>query len=162
MVTTKGTKVVFERADKTKDFREIYGHNLDVFSESPDFEWTYDDIRREVEEGWELYSVKVQEEIIAALFCKVDQGRLLTKNTALKMNFQGRGLSHKIKDFFEEMAAGRKVSSISHYCRVDDFRAYSLNEGHGYKRVDKTPSSKDRVVEWVKKPRRADKNFTNK
>ena len=144
-----GTKLVFKKADKMQDFEEIYDHNLDVFSESPGFEWTYDDIKKEVEQGWELYSVKIRKEIIAAIFFKVDKGKLLTKNTALKMNFQGRGLSHRIKEFFEDIARQRKASSIFHYCRVDDFRAYSLNEGHGYRKTEGNPKGK--MIEWIKK-----------
>ncbi len=153
-------KLIFEKADKSKDFREIYGHNLDIFSESPDFEWTYNDIRKEVDEGWELYSVKVQEEIIAAVFFKIDKDKLLTKNTALKMSYQGQGLSHKIKEFFEDIAQKQQVSSIIHYCRIDDFRAYSLNEGHGYKQIE--TRSKTQVVAWIKRKFGKNKSFTNK
>ena len=144
------TKIAFEKADKSKDFRDIYGHNLDAFSETPDFKWTYNDIKKEVDEGWELYSVKVQDEIIAAVFLKIDKDKLLTKNTALKMSYQGQGLSHKIKEFFENTAKKRKLTSIIHYCRIDDFRAYSLNEGHGYKQRQLGGSRKNQVIEWIK------------
>ena len=150
----KGAVLVFERADKTEDFENIYGHNLDIFSESPDFEWTYDDIRREVEEdGWELYSVRCKEDIIAALFFKVDKSQLLTKNTALKMNFQGSGYSHRIKEFFESVAHKHRIGSIVHYCRIDDFRAYSLNESHGYRRMGVDGGQLEggkQVVAWIK------------
>ena len=157
--------LVFERADKSKDFKDIYGHNLDIFSESPDFKWTYDDIKREVEEeGWELYSVKIEQDIIAALFFKVDESRLLTKNTALKMNFQGSGYSHRIKEFFESVARRHRIDSIVHYCRIDDFRAYSLNESHGYRRMEDSSRIGDRVVAWIKRlsSPRDNKNFANK
>ena len=151
---------MFEKADKSKDFQEMYGRNLDDFLETPNFEWTYNDIKREVDEGWELYSVKIQEEIIAAVFLKNDQEKLLTKNTPLKMSYQGQGLSHKIKDFFEDIAQKRKLTSIIHYCRIDDFRAYSLNEGHGYKQ--RQLGGKGQVVEWSKNILGKNKNFTNK
>ena len=144
-------ELMFERADKAADMEDIHGHNLDVFSESPDFEWTCDDIRKEVESGWELYSVKHLEDIIAAVFLKEEKNRLLTKNTALKMNFQGSGHSHKIKEFFEEMARKRRLTSIVHYCRIDDFRAYSLNEGHGYRKMGAPSDGRGKVVEWVKR-----------
>ena len=150
-------KVFFEKADKLKDFRDIYGHNLDVFSETPDFQWSYEEIKREVNEGWDLYSVKVDDVIIAAVFLKVEKGRLLTKNTSLKMSYQGQGLSHQIKDFFEDIAKEQKITSIFHYCRIDDFRAYSLNEGHGYKKTNTDP--KDQVIEWVKEIKRTKQNL---
>lgn len=144
-------RLQFEKADKSADLSDIYDHNLDVFSESPGFDWTYEDIKQEVDSGWELYSVKHLEDIIAALFIREERNRLLTKNTALKMNFQGSGYSHKIKEFFEDTARRRRLSSIVHYCRIDDFRAYSLNEGHGYRKMGPPPDGDGQVVGWVKK-----------
>ena len=44
--------------------------------------------------------------------------KLLTKNTAIKMNYQGSGYSHEIKDFFEEVADENGLESIEMLSRV--------------------------------------------
>jgi len=71
----------------------------------------------------------------------------LTKNTAVKANYQGSGFSHEIKNFFDKKAKELKAKKILHYCSIDNFRMYSLNESHGYK---KTKKSEGQLVEWVK------------
>ena len=74
----------------------------------------------------------------------------MTKNTSLKMNYQGSGYSHKIKEFFEKVARERKLKKIVHYCGIDNFRMYSLNESHGYKKTPHKLGTNGRVVEWIK------------
>lgn len=140
----------FQKASGKDDYKEIFDHNIDVFSNSPDFNWTFDDIKREVKEGWQLYSVIFGDDIIAAVFYMIDGKSLLTKNTALKMNFQGLGISHQIKEFFEEVAKENSLEKIFHYCGIDNFRMYSLNESHGYSKTDKKFGNNGQVVEWVK------------
>ena len=141
----------FKKATNKKDIEAIYQHNIDVFSDSPDFEWSLKAIEDEVSDGWKLYGVYEGNEIVAALFYKVEDNKLLTKNTAIKMNFQGSGYSHKIKEFFESIAKDNGVKSIYHYCSIDNFRAYSLNESHKYKKTANKLGDKMQVVEWVKK-----------
>lgn len=108
-----------------------------------------DEIRNEVSEGWELYSVMVDGEIIAALFFMTDKDTLYTKNTAIKVNYQGSGFSHKIKEYFEKVAREKGLKHIAHYCRIDNFRMYSLNESHGYRKTQKKMGD-GQVVEWMK------------
>lgn len=140
----------FIKASKKGDYKSIYEHNLDVFSDSPDFEWTFEDIKKEVQDGWELFSVMSGQIIIAALFFRQDDDCLLTKNTALKMDFQGAGHSHRIKEFFEKEARERGLGRIYHYCGIDNFRMYSLNESHGYRKTDRKLGPGGTVVEWMK------------
>jgi len=140
----------FVKASSDKDIKNIFDYNIDAFSDSPDFKWTYEELKNEVNNGWELFSVNLGEEIIAALFFRLDEGVLYSKNTAIKMNYQGSGYSHKIKDFFEEKAIDLKASEIHHYCRIDNFRMYSLNESHGYYKTSKKLGDNGQVVEWKK------------
>lgn len=139
----------FRKTTKESEFREIYEHNLDAFTDTPDFCWNLEEIKKEVKEGWELYAVYAENEIIAAVFIKQENTDLLTKNTALKMSHQGSGFSHQIKEFLEEEAKKRGAKRIVHYCRIDNFRLYSLNESHGYRKTGKQLDD-GQIVEWEK------------
>lgn len=143
-------KLTFKKAKNEKDIKLIYDHNIDAFSDSPDFKWTFEEIKKEVADGWELYSLIDDAEIVAAVFFKVEDDSLLTKNTAIKIDHQGAGLSHAIKEFFEKVAREKKLKRIYHYCRIDNFRMYSLNESHQYKKTPKKLGPEGLVVEWVK------------
>lgn len=142
--------LTFFSADKPKDIKNVYEYTIDAFSDSPDFNWNLDEIKREVSEGWSLCGVKNEDdEIVAAVFYRLDKGALLTKNTGLKINHQGSGYNHEIKEFFEDKAKELKAKSIKHYCRIDNFRMYSLNESHGYvKTANKIDDGQ--IVEWEK------------
>ncbi len=143
-------EVKFEKATSQDQIKDIYDYNIDVFSDSPDFNWGPQEIKNEVADGWELYAVKYGEEIIAAVFIKMEGKSLLSKNTAIKMLYQGSGFSHKIKDFVDQKALEYKVDDIFHYCRIDNFRMYSLNESHGYKKTFRKVDEHGHVVEWKK------------
>lgn len=141
----------FFSADKPKEMKKIYEYTIDAFSDSPDFNWNLDEIKREVKDGWSLFGVTNEEdEIVAALFFRLKDNSLMTKNTGLKINHQGAGYSHEIKEFFEEKAKELKAKSIKHYCRIDNFRMYSLNESHGYKKSPDTIDEDEQIVEWEK------------
>jgi len=143
----------FIKANNEKDFKNIYEYTTDAFSDSPDFNWDLEGIQAEVKDGWELESAyNEKKDVIAALFYKVDKksNTLLTKNTGLQINHQGLGYSHEIKNYFEAVAKKKVVNSIAHFCRVDNFRAYSLNESHNYKKTTNTLND-GLVVEWIKK-----------
>lgn len=144
-------ELTFKKVDTEEQIQEVYDYNIDAFSDTPDFKWTLEDIRQEIVEGWELMAVYLGDEIIAAVFYKVEKDALLTKNTAVKMNYQGSGYSHKIKDYIEMMAKKKKVKKIIHYCRIDNFRMYSLNESHGFEKTGRTYGNDVQVVEWSKK-----------
>ena len=74
---------------------------------------------------------------------------LLTKNTGLRIDHQGSGYNHEIKEFFETTAKERGLNKVFHYCRIDNFRMYSLNESHNYRRTGNIYSD-GTIVEWVK------------
>ena len=143
-------KLTFKKAKNEKDIKSIHDYNIDAFSDSPDFKWTFEEIKKEVAEGWELYSLISDAEVVAAVFFKLEGDSLLTKNTAIKIDHQGAGLSHSIKEFFEKVARENKLKRIYHYCRIDNFRMYSLNESHQYKKTPKKLGPNGLVVEWVK------------
>lgn len=144
-------KLTFKKAKTQEDINDIYEHNIDAFSDSPDFKWTIEEIQKEVSDGWELYSLILDDQIVAAVFYKIEKSALLTKNTAIKTDHQGAGLSHMIKEFFEKVARDNKLKQIFHYCRIDNFRMYSLNESHSYKKTPNKIGEDGLVVEWVKK-----------
>ena len=140
----------FHPAVKEKEIQAIYDHNIDAFSDSPDFKWNLEEIKNEIKGGWELYSVSHDEEIVAALFVSIVDGKLYTKNTGLKIHHQGSGFSHEIKEFYENLAREKKLGRIIHYCRIDNFRMYSLNESHGYRKAENPIDEDGLVVEWTK------------
>jgi len=140
----------FKQAKTDKDIRDIFDHTIDAFSDTPDFHWNLSEIKKEVKDGWQLYACQLDKEIIAALFLKIDGKVLLSKNTAVKMNYHGSGYSHRIKEFLEEFACVKKLNEIRHYCRIDNFRMYSLNESHGYEKTQNVLGEDGQIVEWVK------------
>ena len=75
---------------------------------------------------------------------------LHTKNTAVKISHKGSGFSHKIKEFLENKAKELNMKKIVHYCRIDNFRMYSLNESHGYNKTKNT-FGEGQIIEWEKK-----------
>lgn len=143
-------ELIFKKASTKAEIKKVFNYTIDAFSDSPDFKWTIGEIQNEVDNGWELYSASSGDEIIAAVFLKIDGEALLTKNTSVQILHQGSGNSHKIKEFFEEKAIDMKLKRIYHYCRIDNFRMYSLNESHGYSKTDNKVSD-GLTVEWVKK-----------
>jgi hypothetical protein len=50
-------KLTFKKAKTEKDIKSIHDYNIDAFSDSPDFKWTFEEIKKEVADGWELYSL---------------------------------------------------------------------------------------------------------
>jgi RimJ/RimL family protein N-acetyltransferase len=138
----------FIKCNSDDELKKLYNYDVDVFAEAGDFDWSLENLKKEKKQGWEIYSVEQNNEIIAAVFLRFDEDSLATKNTSIKMTFQGQGFSHRIKDFYEHLARAHKVSSIVHYCAVDNFRAIALNESHGYKRVKTLKNGE--VIEWKK------------
>lgn len=144
-------ELLFEEAKKSGDIENIYNYNIDVFSDSPDFEWSLNSIQREIKEGWNLFAVKSEEDVVAAVFYQINDDSLMTKSTAIKMAYQGSGCSHQIKEFFEMVARDKKLKKIYHFCSIDNFRMYSLNESHGYEKTNRKLGDSGQVVEWIKK-----------
>ncbi|MCY4524717.1 MAG: hypothetical protein OXB84_08265 [Halobacteriovoraceae bacterium] len=144
------TKLNFRKVSKDKDLKNICEYTIDAFSESPGFTWSLGGIKQEMKRGWELYGAYLNEEVIAAVFLKSKGSDLLTKNTAVKVTAQGSGYSHQIKDFVEKTAKKEGFKRIFHYCTIDNFRTYALNERHRYKKTDSV-LNKGKLIEWVKK-----------
>lgn len=144
------TKLKFEKSTTTNEITEIYNFNVVAFADSQDFAWTKDNIGNALKEGWELYSVKVEKEIVCALFMKKEENALMTKNTPIRIDFQGNGFSHMIKDFYEDYAKNEGIDTVINYCPEDNFRMVALNERHNYVKTGRTIADKNTLVEWKK------------
>lgn len=143
--------LTFTEATSSKELKKLHDYTIDAFSDTPDFSWTLDDLKHEMKDGWQIYCVTNEEEdVVAAVFVKVEGDTLQTKNTGLKIHHQGMGYSHQIKEFFEQFARKKKLKNLVHYCRIDNFRMYSLNESHGYSKTENKIGD-GQVVEWIKK-----------
>ena len=81
-----------------KSLEYIYNKSKDIFHyQDPDPELgtrsckhllcSLDDIKKEIKDGWKLFSVEVDEEIIAATFVKLEGKVLHCKNTSVKTNY---------------------------------------------------------------------------
>jgi predicted GNAT family acetyltransferase len=142
--------LIFKEAKKEEDFVNLSKFDIQAFTDTQDFSWTLDSIKKEVKTGWKLYSVMTEGEIVAAVLLKRDGDTLFTKNTPIKMAFQGNGFSHKIKNFYEEEAKKSQAQKVINYCPVDNFRMIALNESHGYKRTGNALGLGHNIIEWVK------------
>lgn len=143
-------ELTFSAPVSEEDLIKIYNYNVEVFTDTPDFNWTIEALKEEIKQGWKLYSVSSGEQIIAVVFMKQSPGVLLTKATPIKLEFQGHGYSHKIKEYFENIAKKQKLKKIFNYCRKDNFRMISLNETHGYARTGKVITEDKNLIEWEK------------
>ena len=89
--------LVFKEAKKEEEVVNLSKFDVQAFTDTQDFSWTLDNIKKEIKTGWKLYSVVTDDEIVAAVLVKRDGDTLHTKNTPIKMAFQGNGFSTKIK-----------------------------------------------------------------
>ncbi|HXH29430.1 MAG TPA: hypothetical protein VNJ01_01335 [Bacteriovoracaceae bacterium] len=143
-------ELVFKEAKKEEEIVNLSKFDIQAFTEVQDFSWTLDNIKKEVKTGWKLFSVTTENEIVAAVLLKRDGETLHTKNTPIKMAFQGNGFSHQIKNFYEEEAKKTNVRKLVNYCPVDNFRMIALNESHGYKRTGNAFGIANNIIEWIK------------
>lgn len=138
----------FVPGKKNDEINKIFNFDTNAFTSAQDFDWTEANIKKELKDGWELYSVNFDGDIVAAVFMKTDKDTLYTKNTPIKLNYQGNGFSHQIKEYYEDVAKTRGLKRIVNYCKSDNFRMISLNEGHNYNKTDSQLD--DNVIEWEK------------
>lgn len=138
----------FETRHTKEEIKEVYNFNTEAFTDLN--EWTQTSIEKQLKEGWELVSVKSGKEIICALFIKKNGPSLLTKNTPIKINHQGNGYSHEIKEFYEKYAKENGIKEVYNYTPRDNFRMISLNEGHDYAKTGESIED-GALIEWVKK-----------
>lgn len=143
-------ELVFREAKKEEEVVNLSKFDIQAFTDTQDFSWSLDNIKKEVKTGWKLYSVMSDDEIVAAVLMKKDGDTLFTKNTPIKMAFQGNGFSHKIKNFYEDEAKRMHINRVVNYCPTDNFRMIALNESHGYKRTGKAFGVSNNIIEWVK------------
>lgn len=140
------------RESKTKeDIQGIYNFNLEAFASSDGFDWSLSGIESQLKDGWNLYSVNFENDIVAALFLKASGDALFTKNTPIRLSHQGNGFSHMIKEFYEDIAKKAKLKRVFNYCPDDNFRMIALNEGHNYKKTGRFMGENSKVLEWEKK-----------
>ena len=142
--------LVFKEAKKEEEVVNLSRFDIQAFTDTQDFSWTLDNIKKEVKTGWELFSVMTDNEIVAAVLMRKEDDTLFTKNTPIKMAFQGNGFSHQIKHFYEEEAKKHQIHRVVNYCPVDNFRMIALNESHGYKRTGNAFGVNNNIIEWVK------------
>ena len=143
-----GKKLQFTPGKNKDEITRIFNFENNAFANAQDFDWTEENIQNEIKDGWKLFSVDFEGEVVAAIFVKKTKDTLLTKNTSIKLNFQGNGFSHQIKDHYEEIAKDSGLSRIVNYCKADNFRMIALNEGHDYHRTDN--ELEGNIVEWEK------------
>jgi hypothetical protein len=142
--------LVFKEVKKEEEIEAISNFDIQVFTDSQDLQWNMDNIRREMKGGWKLYSVTYGPDTVAALFMKTDKESLYTKNTPIKLAFQGNGFSHRIKDFYEREASRLQLKRVVNYSPVDNFRMIALNESHGYRKTGNQLGVSSSIVEWEK------------
>ena len=142
--------LVFKEAKKEEEVVNLSRFDIQAFTDTQDFSWTLDNIKKEVKTGWKLFSVMTENEIVAAVLLRKEDDTLFTKNTPIKMAFQGNGFSHQIKHFYEEEAKKHQIHRVVNYCPVDNFRMIALNESHGYKRTGNAFGVSNNIIEWVK------------
>jgi RimJ/RimL family protein N-acetyltransferase len=140
----------FKEAKKEEEILNLSKFDVQAFTDTQDFSWTLENIKKELKTGWKLYSVLTEDEIVAAVLVKKDGDSLHTRNTPIKMAFQGNGFSHQIKNFYEDEAKKLQISKVVNYCPVDNFRMIALNESHGYKRTGNAFGTNQKIIEWVK------------
>lgn len=144
------SELTFKLSQSKSDFENLFNYNVDVFTETPDLQWSVDSLEKESKNGWMVYSVQVGDEIIAAAFLKAEDDSLLTKNTPIKLLYQGNGYSHAIKEFFEKEALKLSLKNVINICPSDNFRMISLNETHGYIKTGNVLGQEKTLVEWKK------------
>jgi hypothetical protein len=140
----------FKEVKKDEDIKDVSKFDVQVFTETQDFQWSYDSIKKELKNGWKLVAVQFGDETVAAIVFKSEKDTLFTKNTPIKMAFQGNGFSHMIKDFYEGQAGKLRLKRVVNYCPVDNFRMISLNESHGYRKTGNYLGNNKNIVEWEK------------
>ena len=140
----------FKEAKKEEEIVNLSKFDIQAFTDTQDFSWSLDNLKKEVKTGWKLYAVMTEDEIVAAVLVKKDGDTLFSKNTPIKMAFQGNGFSHMIKNFYEDEAKKAQVRKVVNYCPVDNFRMIALNESHGYKRTGNSFGLNQNIIEWVK------------
>lgn len=142
-------KLQFKLAKTKADLKKVYQYNLSVFLDDEEFPWSLKWLESQYKDGYDIYRVKYEKEVVSILFVKALERGLLSMQTPLKLNFQGMGLNHQIKDHVEVLAKKAKLKDIYNYCNLENFRMTALNKAHGYEKTGKVEGKA--LVEWHKK-----------
>ena len=59
--------LVFKEAKKEEEVVNLSKFDIQAFTDTQDFSWSLDNIKKEVKTGWKLYSVMTDDEIVAAV-----------------------------------------------------------------------------------------------
>lgn len=59
---------IFVKASNSKDFKEVFEHNLEVFSDTPDFDWTFEDIKKKSQEDGSFIPLKLNSKLLQRFF----------------------------------------------------------------------------------------------
>ena len=140
----------FHEVKNQDEFDQIIRYDQSAFSTGVGFEWSLKGLELEKKRGWKIIGVFNNEIVVASVLAKKEGKTLLTKTSPVKLDFQGNGFSHQIKDYLEDYAKKNKCLSIRHFCRSDDFRGISLNETHGYKKVNFPENDDENISLWEK------------
>ncbi len=143
-------KLNFIKIEEDSEIRKIHEFNVKAFSDE-DLSWTYENLKKYIANGWDLYTANYESSMVAALFIKEEDKVLHTRNTSIGVDFQGNGFSHMIKDHFEDIAYDKNLVSVINYCPFDNFRMISLNERHHYTKTGKKFGKNNEIIEWEKK-----------
>ena len=143
--------LVFKTISKVTEINDMVGNQKEVFSAEPLVIWNQESVENELDEGWNLYTVLFNKDMVAGLFVKKQADKLITKNTHLNIQYQGNAFSHRIKEFYEELAENENCSSVVNLCGGDHFRTIALNESHGYILEKKDQSEGHEIQTWSKK-----------
>lgn len=142
--------LTFKEVKDDQEVADLSSFDIKAFTDTQDFSWSFDNIKKEVNVGWKLYSALSDSQIVAAILLKKSGEALLTKNTPIKISFQGNGFSHQIKSFYEDQARKKQLKKVINYCPADNFRMIALNESHGYHKTGKFFGSSNNIIEWEK------------
>ena len=142
----------FRPVTSKKALGELVSFILEAFSETTAFQWSVESLKDEIKHGWKVFAVWYQDDIVAAVLTRMGTGEILTKHTGVKLPYQGKGLSHQIKEWFEAEARSNGLGTIFNYCQTDHFRTIALNERHGYVKTGRVEKLSDdlEVIEWKK------------
>jgi hypothetical protein len=148
--TNDQSNLVIKECATDTELESLYNFNINAFADMQDFEWTVSELKNQISEGWSVLSVALDQDVVAAVFLRINGDSLITKNTSIKIDYQGNGFSHMIKEFYEEYARNNKINHIINYCAEDNFRMISLNEGHNYVKTGNVLESNNHILEWEK------------
>ena len=145
-------ELVFQKVSSLKEVKDELRFDIEAFADLPG-DWSEEAMKTYLGQGWMLYDVHEKSENVnvAFILIKVEGNSLLTKDTAIKMEFKGNSYSHYIKEFYEKVSKELSIGEIIHFCTETNFRMVALNEKHGYLKTAELEVENEKLLEWTKK-----------